>query len=49
LPSSIALRTQEGRMEFQRALRVDPRTDLDPAEAGHPAWGPVFRSLVRRN
>jgi Tfp pilus assembly protein PilF len=40
-------RMQECRAQFQLALRADPRTDLDPAEAGHPAWGPVFRSLPR--
>jgi Tfp pilus assembly protein PilF len=40
-------RTNECRMQFRLALRADPKTDLDPAEAGHPAWGPVFRSLVR--
>jgi len=42
-----AKRTQACRGEFQLALQVDPRTDLDPAEAGHPAWGPVFKSLAR--
>jgi tetratricopeptide (TPR) repeat protein len=42
-----AERALECRAEFQLALRVDPGTDLDPAEAGHPAWGPVFRSLKR--
>jgi len=24
---------------------VDPPLDLAPAEAGHPVWGPIFRSL----
>ena len=42
-----AKRTEACRGEFQLALQVDPRADLDPAEAGHPAWGPVFRSLTR--
>lgn len=42
-----AKRTLQCRSEFQLALRADPRADLDPAEAGHPAWGPVFRSLPR--
>jgi Tfp pilus assembly protein PilF len=37
----------ECRAQFRLALRAHPRTDLDPAEAGHPVWGPVFRSLVR--
>ena len=33
------------RDEFRRALRVDPSMELAPAEAGHPIWGPVFRSV----
>jgi len=24
---------------------VDPGLELAPAEAGHPVWGPIFRSL----
>jgi Tfp pilus assembly protein PilF len=40
-------RMRECRAQFQLALRADPRADLAPAEAGHPAWGPVFRSLAR--
>ncbi|HEX6317587.1 MAG TPA: TssQ family T6SS-associated lipoprotein [Burkholderiales bacterium] len=40
-------RMQECRAQFQLALRANPGVDLDPAEAGHPAWGPVFRSLAR--
>ena len=33
------------RNEFRKALDLNPRFDLAPAEAGHPAWGPVFRAL----
>jgi Tfp pilus assembly protein PilF len=33
------------REEFRKALAIDPALDLAPAEAGHPVWGPVFRSL----
>ncbi|MGQ0546620.1 MAG: TssQ family T6SS-associated lipoprotein [Betaproteobacteria bacterium] len=33
------------REEFRRALDYDPGLQLTAAEAGHPAWGPVFRSL----
>ena len=33
------------RDEFRKALAVDPNLELAPAEAGHPVWGPVFRSL----
>ncbi len=30
---------------FRRALEIDPKFHLTPAEAGHPLWGPVFKSL----
>jgi Tfp pilus assembly protein PilF len=33
------------REEFRRALAIDPKMELAPAEAGHPSWGPIFRSL----
>lgn len=33
------------RDEFRKALRIDPGMELAPAEAGHPAWGPVFRAV----
>jgi Tfp pilus assembly protein PilF len=33
------------REEFRKALSLDPALELAPAEAGHPAWGPVFASL----
>jgi Tfp pilus assembly protein PilF len=33
------------REEFSIALELNPKFDLDPAEAGHPIWGPVFRSV----
>lgn len=33
------------REEFRKALALDPSFELAPAEAGHPVWGPVFRSL----
>jgi Tfp pilus assembly protein PilF len=29
---------------FRSALDLDPHFELTPAEAGHPVWGPVFRS-----
>lgn len=38
-------RERQCREEFRRALDVDPGLQLSAAEAGHPAWGPVFRSL----
>lgn len=38
-------RERQCRDEFRKALAVDPSMDLSPAEAGHPVWGPVFRSV----
>jgi len=38
-------RERECRDEFRKALAADPALDLAPAEAGHPVWGPIFRSL----
>ena len=32
------------RDEFKKALELNPNMELDPAEAGHPIWGPVFKS-----
>jgi Tfp pilus assembly protein PilF len=32
------------RDEFKKALDLDPNMELAPAEAGHPIWGPVFKS-----
>ncbi len=36
------------RDEFRKALEIDPAFDLTVAEAGHPTWGPVFRSVKGR-
>ncbi|HVJ13342.1 MAG TPA: TssQ family T6SS-associated lipoprotein [Burkholderiales bacterium] len=36
---------RECRDEFRKALTADPKLQLAPAEAGHPVWGPIFRSL----
>jgi hypothetical protein len=41
----VARRTSACRAEFRRAFEADPAFDLTPAEAGHPMWGPVFRSV----
>lgn len=30
---------------FKKLLEIDPNFNLDTAEAGHPIWGPVFRSV----
>ena len=40
-----AQRERECRDEFRKALVVDPALELEPAEAGHPVWGPVFRAV----
>jgi Tfp pilus assembly protein PilF len=36
------------RDDFRRALDINPALELEPAEAGHPIWGPVFRSVKAR-
>lgn len=33
------------RNAFRKALELDPRLELTPGEAGHPAWGPTFYSV----
>jgi Tfp pilus assembly protein PilF len=33
------------REDFRKALTMDPALELTTAEAGHPVWGPIFRSL----
>jgi Tfp pilus assembly protein PilF len=33
------------REQFRQALLVVPDLELRPEEAGHPIWGPVFRSV----
>ncbi len=33
------------RAEFEKILQLDPNFDLDPAEAGHPSWGPPFKTV----
>ena len=38
-------RTGPCRDDFRKALAIDPSLELSPAEAGHPTWGPIFRSL----
>jgi hypothetical protein len=37
-------RDKSCREEFRKALELDPKFELDPAEEGHPIWGPVFKS-----
>jgi Tfp pilus assembly protein PilF len=38
-------REKQCRDEFRTALELDPKFELSTAEAGHPVWGPVFRSV----
>lgn len=41
-------RIAQCRQEFSNAIAADPRFTLTQAEAGHPTWGPVFRSVRGR-
>jgi Tfp pilus assembly protein PilF len=41
-------RTGPCREEFRKALTMNPALELSPAEAGHPVWGPIFRSLKKK-
>ena len=41
----VSKRERQCRGHFNSALDIDPSFDLSPAEAGHPMWGPVFRSV----
>lgn len=38
-------RERQCREEFRKALADDPGLELNPAEASHPVWGPIFKSL----
>ena len=40
-------RERQCRAHFRSALELDPSFELQPAEAGHPMWGPVFRSAKK--
>jgi Tfp pilus assembly protein PilF len=41
-------RVPQCRDEFRKALDVDSSFELRESEAGHPVWGPVFRSVKAR-
>ena len=41
-------REAQCRSEFRAALKIDPSFELAANEAGHPVWGPVFRSVKGR-
>jgi hypothetical protein len=42
----IAGRELRCKEEFEKAVALDPKFELSPAEAGHPTWGPVFKTVV---
>jgi Tfp pilus assembly protein PilF len=41
----VSGRKKECTNEFKKALELDPNFELQPAEAGHPLWGSVYRSV----
>jgi Tfp pilus assembly protein PilF len=43
--SCVSDRERQCRAYFTRALELNPSFDLEPSEAGHPIWGPVFRKV----
>jgi Tfp pilus assembly protein PilF len=44
----ISGREQRCRDEFRAALKISPSFELAANEAGHPIWGPAFRSAKGR-
>ena len=44
----VSGREAQCRSEFRAALKIDPSFELAANEAGHPIWGPVFRSVKGR-
>jgi Tfp pilus assembly protein PilF len=41
----VSGRQAQCRNEFRLALAIDPSFELARSEAGHPTWGPIFRSV----
>jgi tetratricopeptide (TPR) repeat protein len=41
----VSSREANCKEEFEKAFAVDSRFELTAAEAGHPIWGPVFRTV----
>jgi Tfp pilus assembly protein PilF len=41
----VSDREKECANEFKKAFELDPNFELQAAEAGHPLWGPVYRSV----
>lgn len=46
--SCVSGRDRQCRAYFRRALELNPNFELEASEAGHPTWGPVFRSVKGR-
>lgn len=44
----VSGRQKQCQDEFRKALDINPAMDLEPSEAGHPMWGPEFRSAKAR-
>lgn len=41
----VSNREDACRSEFRKALEINSRFDLSPAESGHPIWGPIYRNV----
>jgi Tfp pilus assembly protein PilF len=44
----VSNRMQQCRDAFGRALDANPAMELEASEAGHPTWGPVFKTVRSR-
>ena len=44
----VTERVPQCRQEFSNAITAEPKFTLTAAEAGHPTWGPVYRSVRGR-
>jgi hypothetical protein len=38
----VTNRPAQCRTQFEKALSLDPKFDLEPSERGHPLWQPAF-------
>ena len=43
----VTRRQAQCQAQFENALKLDPAFDLEPAERGHPLWGPVFERVKK--
>ena len=44
----VSKRPAQCQDSFRQALKINPALELEPSEAGHPTWGPVFRAAKGR-